>query len=176
MSAVLPWCTAAFDTSGIKVLPALPVAFAVWFVPAEGFSMTTFSTSRQLAAAPEDVYAAIQDPKRLAKWWGPKGFANRFELFEFYAGGRWLFSMIGPDGTTYPNESVFVAVEPNRQVVIRHVCAPHFQLAITLEASDGGTLLRWEQVFDDAAVAQAMRHIVEPANEENLDRLSAELG
>jgi uncharacterized protein YndB with AHSA1/START domain len=138
--------------------------------------MTTFSTSRQLAATPIEVFAAIQDPTRLAKWWGPNGFTNRFELFEFHVGGRWIFSMIGPDGTTYPNESVFAAVEPDRQVVIRHDCAPHFQLTITLEPFAGGTLLRWDQAFDDAAVAQAVRHIVEPANEQNLDRLSAELG
>jgi hypothetical protein len=31
-------------------------------------------------------------------------------------------------------------------------------------------------VFEDAAFAQAMKHILEPANEQNLDRLAAELG
>lgn len=35
--------------------------------------MTTFHTSRQLAAAPTTVFAAIQDGKRLAQWWGPEG-------------------------------------------------------------------------------------------------------
>ena len=138
--------------------------------------MTTFSTSRQLAATPAAVFAAIQDPVRLARWWGPKGFSNRFSWFEFKEGGRWVFDMIAPDGTVYANESVFERIEADRQVLVRHVCQPHFQLTITLEPHDGGTLLRWDQAFDDPAVAQAVRHIVEPANEENLDRLSAELG
>lgn len=83
--------------------------------------------------------------------------------------------MIGPQGTVYPNESEFTHIEADRQVVIRHVCAPHFSLTITLEPSSGGTLLRWEQRFDDDAIAQAMRHIVEPANEQNITRLCADL-
>ena len=87
-----------------------------------------------------------------------------------------MFDMVGPDGTVYPNESVFDRIDADRQVVIRHACQPHFQLTITLEPHDEGTLLRWDQAFDDAAVAQAVRHIVEPANEENLDRLRVELG
>jgi hypothetical protein len=35
-----------------------------------------------------------------------------------------------------------------------------------------GTHLQWQQVFDDAQIAQAVKAIVEPANEQNLDRLS----
>lgn len=80
--------------------------------------------------------------------------------------------MIGPDGTAYPNEAVFSAIEPDHQVVIRHTCQPFFTLTITLQANTNGTLVDWAQVFDDAAVAQAVRHIVEPANEQNLDRLA----
>jgi uncharacterized protein YndB with AHSA1/START domain len=138
--------------------------------------MTTFSTSRQLAAAPAAVFAALQDAQRLAKWWGPDGFSNRFDLFEFQPGGKWVFTMVGPDGATYPNEAVFSSIEPDRQVVIQHVCQPHFQLTITLEPSSSGTLLHWEQIFADPLLAQTIRHIVEPANEQNLDRLSVELG
>lgn len=137
--------------------------------------MTTFSTSRLLAASPTAVLAAIKDPDRLARWWRPSGFSNHFEIFEFQPGGKWIFNMIGPDGTVYPNESVFSSIEPDRRVVIEHVCAPYFQLSITLEPVTNGTWLRWDQAFDDASVAQAIRHIVEPANEQNLDRLSAEL-
>jgi uncharacterized protein YndB with AHSA1/START domain len=138
--------------------------------------MSTFKTTREFAAEPKAIFAAIQDPARLARWWGPDGFTNRFEVFEFTPGGRWVFSMIGPDGTSYPNESVFAGIDADRQVVIQHVCQPLFQLTITLEPTANGTLLTWEQVFADAAVAQAVRHIVEPANEQNLNRLSDEVG
>lgn len=138
--------------------------------------MTTFSTSRQFDATPSAVFAAIKDAERLAKWWGPDGFTNRFEVFEFQPGGKWVFSMIGPDGQIFPNESVFVIIEADRQVLIRHVCEPHFDLDIRLEPAAAGTQLHWKQTFADAAVAEAVRHIVEPANEQNLDRLRVELG
>lgn len=138
--------------------------------------MTTFSTTRLFAATPAAVFAAIKDGKRLAKWWGPNGFSNDFEVFEFQTNGKWIFNMIGPDGQIYPNESVFSNIAPDRQVVIQHVCQPHFQLTITLEPSPAGTQLFWEQTFADASVAEAVRHIVEPSNEQNLDRLSTELG
>lgn len=138
--------------------------------------MSTFTSIRHLHADPAAVFAAIADPVRLARWWGPSGFVNRFAVFEFQPGGKWVFDMIGPDGKVYPNESVFACIEADRKVVIRHACQPFFTLSITLESVPGGTRLHWEQVFDDAAVADAVRHIVVPANEQNLDRLSAELG
>lgn len=137
--------------------------------------MTTFTSTRQLPATPAAVFAAIKDPARLATWWGPDGFTNRFDVFEFRPEGRWVFDMIGPDGKVYPNESVFERIEADRQVVIRHVCAPHFTLRVTLEPVAEGTRVHWQQVFADAAVAEAVRHIVVPANEQNLDRLAADV-
>ena len=137
--------------------------------------MTTFKTSRTFDATPGELFAAIRDPLRLARWWGPAGFSNRFETFEFKPGGQWRFSMVGPDGTIYPNESTFAAIEADRRLVVRHLNQPHFQLTITLAPLASGTLLSWEQAFDDPAVAAALRHIVEPANEQNLDRLGAEI-
>ncbi len=137
--------------------------------------MTTFSTSRELAEAPATVFGAIKDAKCLAEWWGPASFSNHFDIFEFQTGGKWVFTMIGPDGVNYPNEAVFSNIEINRQVVIQHTCEPYFQLTITLEPSANGTLLSWVQTFDDPLVAQSIRHIVEPVNEQNLDRLSAVL-
>ena len=83
--------------------------------------------------------------------------------------------MRGPDGSTYPNESVFSEIETDRKVVIDHVCQPFFRLTVELSRSATGTLLTWNQAFADAAVAEAVRHIVEPANEQNLDRLAAEV-
>lgn len=138
--------------------------------------MYTFSNSRVLAAAPEDVFAAMADPQRLARWWGPAGFSNEFEVCEFREGGRWVFTMVGPDGTRYPNESVFVHIKPGHLLVVDHTVQPLFRLTITLSPLPGGTRLQWDQVFEDAELAKAMAAIIEPANEQNLDRLSCELG
>jgi uncharacterized protein YndB with AHSA1/START domain len=50
--------------------------------------MTTFSTSHEIPATVEQVFAAISDPQRLARWWGPAGFTNTFNVFELRNGGR----------------------------------------------------------------------------------------
>jgi hypothetical protein len=138
--------------------------------------MTTFRTSRELPFPAEAVFDAIRTPTRLARWWGPKGFTNSFRVFEFSPGGRWSFTMHGPNGANHPNESEFVEIVPNALVRIRHVSSPQFVLSIGLQPRDNGTLVSWEQVFADAQVGASIRHIVEPANEQNLDRLAAELG
>ncbi len=137
--------------------------------------MTLFSTRRAFGSTPSQVFRAIQDPACLATWWGPSGFTNHFDVFDFREGGRWVFTMIGPDGTRYPNEAVFASIERDRRVVIDHVCEPRFQLTLTLAPTNEGTLLHWDQDFADPNVAAAVRHIVEPANEQNLDRLGAAL-
>jgi uncharacterized protein YndB with AHSA1/START domain len=137
--------------------------------------MSTFRTSRAFTAQPEAVFAAFAAPERLARWWGPDGFRNTFEIFEFRTGGHWRFIMHGPDGANYPNESIFASIVPNREVVVSHISQPRFQLSVRLEATVTGTLVSWEQAFESAEIAESIRHIVEPANEQNLNRWQAEV-
>ncbi len=135
----------------------------------------TLQTSRTLPFPPESVYGAFASADLLASWWGPAGFTNEFEVFEFREGGRWRFVMVGPDGHRYQNESVFMALDPGVRVVIRHVCEPLFTLTVDLERVGDGTRVAWRQRFADAAVAQAVQRLVGPANEQNLDRLTLTL-
>ena len=137
--------------------------------------MKTFSTSREIPAPVEQVFAAISDPGRLARWWGPAGFTNTFSVCEFKNGGRWSFVMHGPDGHNYPNESVFAEIEVPGKVVIDHVVEPIFRLTIALAPSAAGTLVSWDQAFENSEVADRVEAIVVPSNEQNLDRLSAEV-
>jgi uncharacterized protein YndB with AHSA1/START domain len=137
--------------------------------------MTTFNTSREIAASIEEVFAAFGNAERLARWWGPNGFTNTFHTFEFETGGRWIYTMHSPHGGNPGNESVFELVEPNK-IVIRHISQPLYLLTIELKPSDTGTTVSWSQEFDDAEVARRIEKIVVPANEQNLDKLMTELG
>lgn len=132
----------------------------------------TMRTTRVLPYLPAAIYHAFAAPALLAQWWGPEGFTNTFEVFEFEVGGRWIFAMHGPDGQSYANESVFTELAPNRTVVIEHVCVPLFTLTVQLNVVANGTEVSWTQVFANIETAQAVRHIVGPANEQNLDRLT----
>ncbi len=137
--------------------------------------MPIFRMSRVFAALPEAVFAAFSAPERLARWWGPDGFRNTFETFEFKPGGLWRFTMHGPDGANYPNEAIFSSIEPHRAIVVSHTSQPRFQLSIRLERTASGTVVTWEQAFESPEIAASIKHIVEPANEQNLSRWQAEV-
>ena len=136
--------------------------------------MSTFRTSRKIAASPDAVFAAMTTPARLARWWGPAGFTNEFDLCDLRPGGAWRFVMHGPGGKHFRNESVFEEIVPKQKFVIRHVSEPTYRLTITLTPTDGETNVGWEQIFDNAEIAKRIEHIVTPANVQNLDRLTAE--
>ncbi len=134
----------------------------------------TFNNTREIPASVEQVFAAFTDPARHARWWGPAGFTNTFNLREFESGGKWSYVMHGPDGRDYKNESVFEEVSPHK-IVIEHVSGPNYRLTIGLAPSAKGTVVSWSQVFRDEGVAERIEKIVGPANEQNLDRLSVEV-
>ena len=133
-------------------------------------TMSTFRTARTFSATPNAVFSAFKAPERLARWWGPDGFHSTFDVFEFRPGGHWRFTMHGPNGSSFPNEATFDVIEPDRKIVIRHLSNPHFQLTVELEGNASGTLVTWEQAFESPEVAASLKHIVEPANEQNLSR------
>ncbi len=131
----------------------------------------TLATTRLLPFGPEEIFAAFQDAEKLAQWWGPDGFTNTFETFDFRPDGHWVFVMHGPDGANYPNENVFHEIVPNRKIVIDHILNPKFRLTITLTPQDDQTQLHWSQCFETPDLLRRLRPICEPANEQNLNRL-----
>ncbi|MCA9565305.1 MAG: SRPBCC domain-containing protein [Myxococcales bacterium] len=137
---------------------------------------SSWKASRLLPYSPQDIFNAHQNPELLAKWWGPKGFTNTFETFEFEVGGRWLFVMHGPNGTDYHNENVFRVLEPGKRLVIEHVPEPWFTLTIELTEQADGTLVSWTQTFESPDVLQRLLGVIRPANEDNFDRLTTVLG
>jgi uncharacterized protein YndB with AHSA1/START domain len=120
---------------------------------------------------PEFVFQSFSNPAILAKWWGPSGFTNTFEKFEFSRNGDWIFTMHGPDGANYPNKSLFTEIIPNSLIKIRHDCEPYFDLAISLLPDASGTRLTWISDFDNKGFVERLRDFLEGANRQNLERL-----
>lgn len=135
----------------------------------------TDSRSLFVAATPAQVFAAMSDPARVARWWGPDGFTNTMARFDFRPGGSWLLTMHGPDGTDYPNESRFTRLVAGELFEIEHLSGHHFILSIELQPVGHGTEVRWRQVFDTAEHYQQIAAFVATANEQNLRRLAAEV-
>ena len=133
------------------------------------------SRSVTIAASPAQVYAALCDPDRVARWWGPVGFTNTIHQFDFRNGGDWRLTMHGPDGTDYPNESRFTRLVTDRLFEIEHLNGHHFVLTLSLEPMGAGTRVRWQQTFDTGEHYRRIAEFVATANAQNLERLAAEV-
>lgn len=140
--------------------------------PAESRSDTR---SKFIAASPAQVFAAMQDPGRVARWWGPTGFTNTIHKYEFTPGGRWLLTMHGPDGKDYPNESRFTRIVQDRLFEVEHLSGHHFVLTLELQPHAEGTRVMWRQTFDTNEHYEQLAKFVAEANEQNLERLAAEV-
>jgi len=74
----------------------------------------TFDAPRELA------WQAMTDPRHVVQWWGPRGFTTTIEQMDIRPGGAWIHVMHGPDGTDYPNRSVFKEVVYPERIVFAH--------------------------------------------------------
>ena len=131
--------------------------------------------SKLILATPEEVFAALSSPERVAKWWGPDGFTNTIHKFDFTPGGQWLLTMHGPDGKAYENESRFTHIEPGKALEIEHLSGHNFFLRLDLSPKQAGTMVRWRQTFDTAEHYKSLAQFVAAANEQNLERLAQEV-
>jgi uncharacterized protein YndB with AHSA1/START domain len=138
-------------------------------------SVREIISTRLLNAKQELVFSAFSNPLHLAKWWGPKGFTNTFNLFDFTPNGKWDFVMHGPDGVNYKNESEFIEIIKPERIVFNHICKPYFRMTITLTEEGDKTRITWRMLFETSIVYENVKNYVGDANQENFDRLENEL-
>jgi uncharacterized protein YndB with AHSA1/START domain len=119
--------------------------------------------------APRDlVWQAWTDPKQVVRWWGPNGFTMTIEAMDVRPGGVWKHVMHGPDGTNYPNESVFEEVVSPERIVFAH--------SGQRENGPGSSFIStW--TFDDAGIGKTrvtIRMVFQTAKDR--DRVEKEFG
>jgi uncharacterized protein YndB with AHSA1/START domain len=85
-----------------------------------GVSDREITLSRLFHAPRELVWKAWTDPELVVKWWGPRGFTTTIETMDFRVGGVWKHVMHGPDGTNFPNKSIFKEIVPMERIVYSH--------------------------------------------------------
>ncbi|PBQ33441.1 ATPase [Sphingobacteriaceae bacterium] len=133
-------------------------------------------TTRIIDAHQELVYKAWTDPEHLKNWWGPKGFTNSFHKFDLEIGGRWVFTMHGPDKRDYNNEVEFIQIVAPELLIWKRHTKPYFQVVTTFSERPGHkTELTFKMIFDDPQTCKSLKPVVVPSNEENFDRLEEEL-
>ena len=113
--------------------------------------------SRLFDAPRELVWEAWTNPKHVAQWWGPNGFTTTIEAMDVRPGGEWKQIMRGPDGTEYPNLSVFQEVVKPERIVFSHGGGKkggpgvHKVMTWTFEAVGEKTKLTIHQLYSSAA-------------------------
>jgi uncharacterized protein YndB with AHSA1/START domain len=93
-------------------------------------------------------------PEHVAQWWGPRGFTTTIGQMDVRSGGVWTHVMHGPDGTDYPNHSVFTEVVYPERIVFAHGSGggePDFLATWTFEAIGDKTRVTISMVFPSAA-------------------------
>lgn len=134
-------------------------------------------TIRRVIPAPRAlVFRVWNDPVHITRWWGPHGFTTTTYSHDFRVGGRWHFTMHGPDGTDFPNLVTYTAIEPDRRLAYDHGESAEnplmFQAEILFDDKDGGTEVTLRMTSPTAAFAKYMREFGAIEGGENtLERL-----
>ena len=74
--------------------------------------------TRVINAPRELVFKLWTEHALMARWWGPKHFANPVCDLDVRVGGEIYVEMESPDGTLYPMGGEYVAIEPPRRLVM----------------------------------------------------------
>jgi uncharacterized protein YndB with AHSA1/START domain len=131
---------------------------------------------RVYEAPVKKVWDAWADTEQVTKWWGPRGFSITNKSQDLRVGGSWVYTMHGPDGKDYLNQTVYLEVEPNVLLVYDHGFEgqpPLFRA--TARFHDLGTKTRLEltMALPTAEIAEGMRkHIKKAGGDSNWDRLA----
>jgi uncharacterized protein YndB with AHSA1/START domain len=133
-------------------------------------------STRIVNASQELAFTAWTNPEHLKNWWGPAGFTNTFHEFDLRPGGRWVFTMHGPDKGNYENEVEFIKIEKPSLIYWKRHSKPLFHVLATFEEVEAGkTKVVFKMLFTSAEECNKLKGFVVDKNEENFDRLEVEL-
>lgn len=76
----------------------------------------TMVLERVIKAPVTVVWGAWVNPVTLPQWWGPDGYSCRTSRIDLRSGGEWVFDMIAPDGTVFPNHHRYTLVQPETRL------------------------------------------------------------
>jgi uncharacterized protein YndB with AHSA1/START domain len=123
-----------------------------------GVAERTMLLERVIQAPRSMVWGAWMDPETLPQWWGPDGFSCRTERIDLRTGGEWVFDMIGPDGTVFPNHHLYHEVLPEERIGYSLLWGEngpkHADAWASFEDQDGATKVTLGMVFTTAAEFQ----------------------
>jgi uncharacterized protein YndB with AHSA1/START domain len=123
------------------------------------------------------VWEAWTDPAQTALWWGPRGFTLTTHSKDVRTGGSWTYTMHGPDGTDYPNDTAYLEVEPLAKLVYDHGAndkqPPMFRVTVLFSEAGGKTVMDMRMTLPTPeAAAQTRQFVKQAGGDATWDRLA----
>lgn len=126
-----------------------------------GTAQRTMVLQKRIRAPRSVVWNAWMNPETLPLWWGPDGFSCRTTRIDLRSCGEWVFDMIGPDGTIYPNHHRYGEILPQERFSYELLWGEngpkHADAWASFEEQDGSTLVTLGMVFSTQAEFQEAR-------------------
>ena len=123
-----------------------------------GAAARTMVLERVIQAPRTLVWGAWMNPETLPQWWGPDGFSCRTTRIDLRTGGEWVFDMIGPDGTVFPNHHRYGEVRAEERIGYTLLWGEngpkHADAWASFEDQDGATKVTLGMVFSTDAEFQ----------------------
>jgi uncharacterized protein YndB with AHSA1/START domain len=123
-----------------------------------GAAERTMVLQRVIQAPRSIVWGAWMNSETLPQWWGPEGFTCRTKRIDLRAGGEWVFDMIAPDSSVFPNHHLYNEVRPEERIgypLLWGENGPkHADAWASFEDQDGATKVTLGMVFSTAAAFQ----------------------
>ena len=120
----------------------------------------------------ELMWEVWTDPAHIINWWGPNGFTTTIHKMDFKEEGEWNLTMHGPNGTDYPNKSIYKEITPLKKIVFEHF-NPHFFTTVIFESRGDETQMEWTMVFDTAEILETVVkvHKADEGLKQNVEKL-----
>ncbi|HEY9567688.1 MAG TPA: SRPBCC family protein [Thalassobaculum sp.] len=126
-----------------------------------GAAERTMVLQRAIRAPRSLVWGTWVNAETLPQWWGPEGFSCRTKRIDLRTGGEWLFDMIGPDGTVFPNHHRYIEIRPEERIGYTLLWGEngpkHADAWASFEDQGGATKVTLGMVFSSAAEFQAAK-------------------
>ena len=126
-----------------------------------GLAERTMVLERLIPAPRPLVWGAWMNAETLPRWWGPDGFSCRTKRIDLRTGGEWVFDMIAPDGTVFPNHHLYHEVRPQERIRYSLLWGEngpkHADAWASFEDHAGGTKVILGMVFSTAAEFQTAK-------------------
>lgn len=110
------------------------------------------------------VWEAWTDPEQVAQWWGPRGFTLTTHSKDLKPGGSWSYTMHGPDGVDYPNNTQYLEVEPYSKLVYDHGGSDErpalFRVTVLFSEIQGKTRMEMSMTLPSPEAAEETRKFI----------------